>query len=96
MFYPSVVLEERDVVDRCLDSQNETVFVVHLDRCRSHGMFDARPFDARVKPVAQLVLVIAVELAPQKGSHVLWLDGMNGGARERIVDGLEVLPGAER
>jgi hypothetical protein len=36
MFYPPVVLEERDVVNGRLDSQNETVFVVtavRLNRC---------------------------------------------------------------
>src|ERR1017187_5042799 len=88
MFYPSVVLEERDVVNGRLDSQNETVFVVHLDR--SHGMFDPRSLDARIEPVAQRVLVVAVELAPKKGGHVLWFDGMNGGACESIVDGPEV------
>ena len=90
MFYPSVVLEERDVVDGRLDSQNETVFVVHLERDGSHGMFDPRAFDARVKPVTELVLVIAVELAPKEGGHVLCLDGVNGGAREPLVDSPEV------
>ena len=49
-------------------------------------MLDARPFDARVEPVAHLVLVVTVELATQEGGDVVRFDGMNRGAGEPVID----------
>src|SRR5262249_16311056 len=42
---------------------------LHLDRHRPHGVFDVRPFDARVEPVAHLVLV-AMQLANHPAGQI--------------------------
>ena len=63
--YLAVVLEEGDVHHRGFDPQDQPELVVHLDRHRPHGVLDARPLDARIKPVAPLVLVVAVQFPAQ-------------------------------
>src|SRR5271165_5562257 len=56
--------------------------VVHFDRDWSHGVFDASPLDARMEPVAHLVLVVAVELATQESGDVV---RFNVSFRQRCV-----------
>jgi hypothetical protein len=60
VFYLAVVPEKGDVDNRGFDPQDQPELVVHLNRYRPHGVFDARPFDARIEPVSHLVLVVAV------------------------------------
>src|SRR5712691_10756749 len=49
---------------------------------------------ARIEPVAHLVLVVAVQLAPQESGDVVRFHGVNGGAGEPVIDSLQVgLPG---
>ena len=76
-------LEEMVAIDAMINKANEQQdqpeLVVHLDRHRSHGVFDARPFDARIEPVAHLVLVVAVELPAQEGGDVVRFYGVNRG-----------------
>ena len=50
----------------------------------------ARPLDARIQPVAHLVLVVAVELAAQKSGDVVRLHRVNGGPRQPLINRLQV------
>src|SRR5215472_6981115 len=54
-------------------------------------MFDPRAFDADVKAVSHLTLVVAVQFLPQKGGDVVWLDAVDGGARQILVNGAQIL-----
>ena len=53
-------------------------------------MLDACPLDARIKPVAHLILVVAVEFAAQESGDVVRLYRVNGGARQPLINGLQV------
>ena len=85
-----MVLEEGHVVGRGFDAKDQAEFVVHLDRGRSHVMADAGAFDTGAEVVAQFVLVVARELASEECRNVLGLDGVDGRARERLVEGSQV------
>lgn len=86
VFHPSVVFEETDVVDRGLDSQDQAVLVVHLDRGLVHVVLDAGALNAGLEAVAHLPLVRAVEFASEEGRYVIGLYGAHGGAHEGLVD----------
>ena len=58
-------------------------------------VLDARAFDTDVIVVAHLALVIAIELAPQEGGHVVDLDRVDGGTADALIDGLEIVGGTE-
>ncbi len=66
VFYLAVVLEKGDVHNRGFDPQDQPELVVHLNRHRPHGVFDAGPLKARIEPVPHLVLVVAVQFAAQE------------------------------
>src|SRR5579875_2535161 len=95
LLYRAVALKKGNVVYGDLDSQNLSELVVHLDRDRSHGVFDPRAFDAGVEPVAHLPLVERAELATQEGGEVVGLGGVDGGAREMAINRLQVFTAAE-
>ncbi len=56
-------------------------------------MADARPFDTGVKVIAGLSGEARVELASQKGGHVVGLDGVDDRADQWLIEGLQVLAG---
>ena len=58
-------------------------------RACSEGVFEACRFDANVEAVAHLALVVAVQLAAQKGHDVVGLHRVDGVAGEILIDGAE-------
>ena len=86
LFHLSVVLEKANVVGHGLDPQDEAVFVIHLDGHLPHVVLDASALDACVEVAAQLVEVVAVELAAQKHSDLLGFDRVNRGADQSLVE----------
>ena len=90
MFYLAVVLEKGQIVDRSLDPEDEAELIVQLDRDRPHDMFDPRPFDADIETVPHLALVLGGELAAEEGGDVIRLHRVNRGARQILVNGLQV------
>src|ERR1035437_3490344 len=77
MFYLAVVLEKGQIVDRCLDAQNEAELVVELQRHWAHGVFDPRALYAYVEAVAHLALILSVEFAAQESGNVFGLHGVD-------------------
>jgi hypothetical protein len=53
-------------------------------------MADAGALDPSAEVVAQLVFVVAVELAAEEGGYVFGLHGVDGRARDRFVQGREI------
>jgi len=90
MFHPAVVFEKANVVDRCFDTQHETVLIVHFYGHRPHVMFNACSLYAGVEVIAQLTLIITVQFPSQKGGDIVGLDGMHGRSDQFIVDGSKV------
>jgi hypothetical protein len=84
------VLEKGDIQHRGFDPQDQPELVVHLDRHQPHSVFDARPLNARVEPVAHLILVVAVQFPAQESGDVVRLDRVNGGPRQPLIDGLQI------
>jgi len=87
----AILLEKRDRVDGGFKAQDETELVVHLDAHRPHLMFDARAEPALVKAIAQLSLVVAIELASEKGGNICGFDRMSKRFQEMRVKGLQRL-----
>ena len=69
MFHLAVVLEERNVVDCCLDTQHLAEFVVNLDAGRTHAVLDAASLDAGGLARANLLRQRRRDLLAQKASH---------------------------
>ena len=90
MFYLTVVFEKGNVVDGGLNTEDERELVVHLDRHRSHGVFDAGAFNANVKAVSHFVLIVAVEFAAKKSGDVVGFDGVDSRSCQIIVNGSQV------
>ncbi len=88
----AAVLEESDVVGGRLDTQDDPQLVVHLDRHPAHVVLDAgvEVLDAGVEIIADLGLHVPVQLLAQEGRHVARLDGVDGRAREDLVERPEV------
>ena len=95
LFYLAVVRKKGDIVDRGLDAQDETELVVHLQAHRPQGVFDPCPLNTEVEAVPQFVLIIPVQLLAQERGHMLGFDGMDGGARQVLIEGLQVRLAAE-
>jgi len=74
MFHPPVVFEKTDIVDGGLDAQDDSQFVIHLNRHRAHMMFNSRPFNPGMEIIADLSLIGPLELASQEGSDPLRFD----------------------
>ena len=54
-------------------------------------MLDAGAFNTGIKIVAQLVGIVAMQLAAQKGGDIFRLDGVDGRAGQMIVNAVEIL-----
>src|SRR5260370_10505798 len=62
VFYLAVVLEKGQIVDRCLDPENEAELDVQLDRNWPHGMLDPRTFAADAETIPHFALVLCAEI----------------------------------
>ena len=84
------MFELRDVVGRGLDPEDESELVVHLDGSSAHMVLDPCSLNAGVEVVAQVALVVGVQLPAQEGGDILRFDGVNGGADDLIVQDPQV------
>src|SRR3954471_14998894 len=90
MFYLAVVLEKAQIIDRGLNPQNEAELVIQLNRNWSPRMLNPRPFDANVETVPHFAFELGAEFAAEERCAVVGLDGVNSGARQVLVDSLQV------
>ncbi len=72
-----ILLEERDVVDRGLNAQDDVELVIQLDGDRSHLVFDAPSQPTLVETIPHFILVVAMQFASQKGRNISGLDRLN-------------------
>jgi hypothetical protein len=70
MFHLAVVLESGHVIGRGLDAQDESEFVVDLDRGLAKTVLDAGALDPRCEPTADLLGELGRDLVAEKGGHV--------------------------
>ena len=80
----AVLLEERDLVDRGLDTHYDDELVVHLDADRSHLVFDTTFQPAHIESIAHLSFVVAMQFSSQNS-------GCPSHAQDRCVDGFDRL-----
>lgn len=90
MFHLPVVFEKTNVIDRCLNAQNDPPFVIHLNRDRTHMMFNSSPFDSGVEIIADLSLIGPVKLSSQEGGDLLGFDSVDGRTGDRFIEGTQI------
>jgi len=90
MFHLPVVFEKTDVIDRCLYTQNDPQFVIHLNRNRTHVVFDSGSFDSGVEIIANLSLIGCVKLSSQEGCDLLGFDGVDRRTGDRFIEGTKI------
>ena len=90
VFYRPVVPEKGNVVCRRLYAKDEALLIVHLDGHGAHMMLDARPLDAGMEVIAELILVAAVQLAPKESRDIVALHGMYGCPGDVFVYGAQI------
>src|SRR5271165_5935380 len=95
MFHLAMVLEEGDVVDRRLDTQNQMVLVVHLHLGFAEARLDAGSLDAGLKARADLLGELRRDLLAQETGDMLGLDRQHRLAGKLFMQGLERLGGAK-
>ena len=66
MFYRSVVLEKGKIVNHGFDAKDLLEFVIHFDRDCAHVMFDSGAFNADIVIVANLPLVVCMQLTTKE------------------------------
>lgn len=86
MFYQSVVLEERDVIYRGLDAQNQAEFVIHFYGNRTHGVLDPGSLDPCVEIVAHFTFIVLMELSSEEGCDVFRFYGVDGSPAKIPID----------
>ena len=89
MLHSSVLLKEVDLVHRCFNTQNDIELVIHLDAYRPHLMLQPCSQPPFVETIAYLVLVVAMQFAPQKGGNVSGFDHLNKGLQEMRINRLQ-------
>lgn len=90
MFHLPVVFEKTDVIDRCLNAQNDPQFVIHLNRNPAHMMFNSSPFDSGVEIIADLSLIGPVKLPSQEGCDLLGFDSVDRRTGDRFIEGTQI------
>lgn len=85
LFHVMVVFEEGDVVGGAFHAGDQPRLVVELEAGGAHVVMDAGALDAGREVVAQLVLEAPGELVAEEHRHVLGLDGVHGGAHDRLI-----------
>ena len=88
-------LEVGDIIGGSLDTQDDTVFVVHLETHCTHLVLDPGALDTGVEGVAHFALVEGREFPSQKGGDVLRFDGVDGGTDQVLIKGCEVFLAVE-
>jgi len=90
MYHLAGVFKEGDVIGRALDACNGAEFVVELEGYGTHEVFDAGALDLGGEIAAHFPFAEGVNGTAQEGGDVFGLDGVDGGAREVLVEGQEV------
>ena len=85
MFHLAVVLKERNVVDRRLDTQHTAEFVIDLHAGRSHAVFDAAPFNSRAQTRANLLGQLRGDLLAQKARYLGRIGGQHRLAADAVI-----------
>src|SRR5438874_2571560 len=88
MFHLAVVLESGEVVGG-LDTQDETEFVVDLDRGFTETMLDAGTLDPRRDLAADLLGELGSDLAAEEGGNVFGFDGQDGLPGKLFIEDFE-------
>jgi hypothetical protein len=89
MFHLAVVLESGHVVGRRLDAQDESKFVVDLDRGLAKTMPDAGALDPRCESTANLLGELGRDLVAEEGGYVFGFDCQNGLPGKLLIEGFE-------
>src|SRR5215469_14787878 len=89
MFYLAVVLERGDVVGGGLDAQDESEFVVDLDRGLAKAMLDAGALDPGGELTADLLGELGGDFVAKEGRHLLGFDGQDGLPGKLFIEGFE-------
>src|SRR3990172_8304803 len=95
MLHLAIMLEEGNIVDSCLNAQDEIELVVHFDRDGSHLVFDTSTDPAFVEAVPHLSLVVAIQFASEKSGCICGFDRMSKGFQEMRVEGLQSVSALE-
>src|SRR3989304_5415683 len=89
MLHLAIMLEEGNIIDGCLNAQDETELIVHFDGERSHLMLDARAEPTLIEAIPHLALVVAIEFTSKKSGNICGFDRMSKGFQEKWVEGLQ-------
>ena len=89
MFYQAVVLKSGDVVGGRLDAQDQSEFVVDLDRGFAETMLEAGTLDAGGKLAANLLGELGCDLMAKEGGHVFGFDRQDGLPGKLLIERLE-------
>ncbi len=90
MFYLTVVFEKGDVIDGCLDAEDQRKLVIHFNGNRSHGVFDAGALNADVEAVPHFVLIVTVEFVAEEGGDVFRFYGVDCCACQGVINGGQI------
>ena len=74
VFHLPVVFEKTDIIDGCLNAQDDPQFVIHLNRDRAHMMFNSSSLDSSMEIIADLSLIGPMEFASQEGGDLSGFD----------------------
>jgi hypothetical protein len=89
MFYLAVVLEGGDVVGGGLDAQDESEFVVDLDRGLAKAMLEAGALDPGGELTADLLGELGGDFVAKEARHVFGFDGQDGLPGKLFIEGFE-------
>ena len=89
MFHLAVVLESGDVVGGGFDAQDESEFVVDLDRGFAEAMLDAGALDPRRELAADLLGELGSDPVAEEGGNVFGFDGQDGLPGKLFIEGFE-------
>lgn len=90
LFHEAVVFKKGNIVDGAFDPCDEAGFVIELDAGRSHRVADTCSLDTGVEIVAELPLGGGGEFTPEKARDLIGFHGVDGGAHDGLLQGLEV------
>ena len=82
MLHLPVLRKEGNIVDGSLDAQGPLELIIQLDRDRSHLRLDVGAQPTLVEAIAQLSLVVAIQLAAKKGGNICRFDCIESGFPE--------------
>ena len=74
MLHLAILLEEGNLVDRRLNSQDQVEFIVHFDGNWPVLVLDARANPALIEAITHLTLVVAIEFTSKKSGNICGFD----------------------